>query len=71
MQTEWQTVKTLIRASQPDLGLNCLPRHFCPNHYGYIYSKNVMLQSSTRYERIKEVYLILYITKTLRALQVY
>ena len=40
MQTELQTVKTLIRLllyEQTDLGLHCLPRPICPktlDHYG-------------------------------------
>ena len=37
MQTEWQTVQTLIE-EQSDLGLHCLPTPVCPKtweHYGY------------------------------------
>ena len=30
MQRELQTVKTLIREEQSDLGLHCLPRSVCP-----------------------------------------
>ena len=30
IQMEWQTVCTLIRSEQSDLGLHCLPKPVCP-----------------------------------------
>ena len=66
-----------IDSEDPDQSLVALSgskvfaKTFLSNYYGNIYSNNVTLQSSTRYECTKEMYLILYITQTLRALQVH